>query len=46
MAKVKFRKEDLEEIGSFEEMERVAFGEERNRNRKGSRRDSGSIPRK
>jgi len=46
VAKVKFRKEDLEEIGSFEEMERVAFGDDKSRDRKGSRRDSGSISRK
>lgn len=46
MARVKFRKEELEEIGSYDEMERVAFGDTEIRGTHKSGRDSRSIPRK
>lgn len=44
MAKVKFRKEDLEEIGSYDEMERIAFGDIENKEKVKSRGNSRSVP--
>ncbi|GEM_PF-5290868 len=46
MAKVKFRKEELEDLGSYEEMEKIAFEEETEEKEKSSRRKPGSVPRK
>ncbi len=46
MARVKFRKEELEEIGSYDEMEKVAFGEIEYKKGGKSGRDSRSVSRK
>lgn len=46
MARVKFRREELEEVGSYEEMERVAFGDFEEKNGGKSGRNPRSIPRK
>ncbi len=46
MARVKFRREELEEIGSYDEMEKVAFGDFESGGKKGSGRNSRPVPRK
>ncbi|MHB8360477.1 MAG: hypothetical protein ACYDAO_01725 [Thermoplasmataceae archaeon] len=44
MGKIKKDLKELEEIGSMDELDKVAFGEEGERKR--SRGNSGSVPRK
>lgn len=44
MAKVKFRREELEEIGSYDEMEKIAFGDIENKEKVKSGRNPRSIP--
>ncbi|MCL5441728.1 MAG: hypothetical protein M1468_03575 [Candidatus Thermoplasmatota archaeon] len=46
MGKRRFGKDDLEEVGSYDELEKTIFGDDENRRKRSSGNNSRAIPRK
>ncbi|QRF76083.1 hypothetical protein Thermo_01596 [Thermoplasmatales archaeon] len=46
MGKRRFGKDDLEEVASYDELERTIFGDDENKRKRGSGNNSRPVPRK